>query len=150
MIATLILPVSSLTMTAIASESCDIPIAARWRRPRSLGISRLCDTGRIHPADFMRFLEIIIAPSCKGEFLKNMFSIRRWLIRASIRSPVFTISSSGIALSITIRAPTLFFDISIHANTIGIMVSLSSSISSPLLFANSLKILRIRWWVPRE
>ena len=41
LMATLIRPVSSDTMTAMASLLCDIPRAARWRSPSSFGISRL-------------------------------------------------------------------------------------------------------------
>ena len=125
--ATLMRPVSSETTTAMASELWEMPMAARCRNPSSFGISKLCETGKIHPAALIRFLEITKAPSCKGEFLKKMFSIKRWLIFASIRSPVATMSSKGILRSITIKAPTLSFAMLIHAKTIGMIVSLSSS-----------------------
>ena len=39
--------------------------------------SMLWDTGRMQPAALMRFLLIIMAPSCSGLFLKKMFSISR-------------------------------------------------------------------------
>ena len=50
-IATDIDPVSSETTMTTASASCDMPMAARCLSPKSLGISILWDTGRMHPAD---------------------------------------------------------------------------------------------------
>ena len=112
----------------MASVSCDTPKAARWRSPNSLGISRLCETGRMHPAAFIRLWLMIIAPSCNGLFLKKIFSMRRWLILASIRSPVRTMSSNGKSFSITISAPTLPLLIFRQAITIGMMSSFSVSV----------------------
>ena len=83
-------------------------------------------TGRIHPAARMRLSEITIAPSCSGEFLKKMFSISRWLMLASIMSPVSIISSSGESRSMTISAPTLPLLMLMQAITTGIMASMSA------------------------
>ena len=77
----------------------------------------------MHPAAFIRPLLITIAPSCKGLFLKNIFSIRRWLISALIISPVRTTSSKGKLCSITIKAPTFCLPILIHAITTGMISS---------------------------
>ena len=82
------LPVSSLTTTAMASVACAIPSAERWRSPKWRGRSVSCDTGRMQPADIILIPAIIIAPSCSGLFVKKMFSISRVLIFASIMSPV--------------------------------------------------------------
>ena len=122
-------PVSSDTTTAMASLLCDMPSAARWRRPRSLGMSWLWDTGSMHPAARMRFLAMIMAPSCSGEFLKKMFSMSLWLMLASIRSPVSTMSSSLTVRSMTMSAPTLPLAMSMHAITMGMMVCLSAPVS---------------------
>ena len=119
-------PVSSDTTIATASECCDIPIAALCLNPSSRGMLRSWLTGNIHPAAFNRIFDIIMAPSCSGEFLKNMFSIRRWLIFASTKSPVSTISSSGVARSITIRAPHFCLAMLMQAITIGIIASRST------------------------
>lgn len=67
-----------------------MPRAERCLRPSDRGILVSWLTGRIHPAAAMRLWDIIMAPSCRGEFLKKMFSISRVLIRASIMSPVFS------------------------------------------------------------
>lgn len=69
------------------------------------------------------FLLITIAPSCNGLFLKNIFSIKRWLIAASISSPVRTTSSKGTLCSITINAPTFCFPIFKQAITTGMISS---------------------------
>ena len=58
LLATEMRPVSSLTMMAMASEDCEMPSPARWRRPNSFGMSRLWLTGRMQPAALMRFFEI--------------------------------------------------------------------------------------------
>ena len=70
-------PVSSLTTTAMQSLFCDIPKAALCRRPNDLGMSVSCEMGRMHPAALMRWCDMIMAPSCSGLFLKNMFSMSR-------------------------------------------------------------------------
>ena len=49
-LATDILPVSSLTIMQMASVTCDIPSAARWRSPRLFGMFMSWLTGRMHPA----------------------------------------------------------------------------------------------------
>ena len=69
------------------------------------------------------FLLITIAPSCNGLFLKNIFSIKRWLIAASISSPVRTTSSKGTLCSMTINAPTFCFPIFKQAITTGMISS---------------------------
>lgn len=61
--AALMRPVSSETTTAMASLACDMPRAARWRKPSSLGMSMLWLTGKMHPAALMRRLEMTMAPS---------------------------------------------------------------------------------------
>ena len=124
LIAIVMPPVSSDTTITTASLVCDIPMAARWRKPNYFGMSRLCDTGRMHPAALMRCREMIIAPSCKGEFLKKMFSISLWLILASILSPVSDTSSRGVVRSITMSAPTFRLLMFMHASTIGTIISL--------------------------
>ena len=53
------------------------PRAARWRSPSDFGMSVSWLTGRMHPAEWMRLPEIIIAPSCRGLFLKKIFSMSR-------------------------------------------------------------------------
>ena len=109
----------------MASDCCDMPMAARWRSPSSRGMSRSWLTGSMHPAAFMRLLDIIIAPSCSGEFLKNMFSISLWLMLAFTVSPVSTMSLSGVPRSITISAPHFALAILMQAITIGIIASRS-------------------------
>ena len=145
------LPVSSLTTTANASLSWEIPMAARWRRPNSFGISRSWLTGKMQPAALTRFLEIITAPSCNGEFLKKIFSNKRWLMFASITSPVAIMSSNGTDCSITIKAPTFPLLIFMADITIGMMVSLTSFWSSPFPFENDMNRMRARifWWAPK-
>ena len=83
----------------------------------------------MQPAARMRLFEMTMAPSWSGEFLKKMFSISRWLMLASITSPVFTISSSDEVRSMTISAPTFFLAMLIHAITMGITSSLSTIFS---------------------
>ncbi len=63
----------------------------RWRRPSVRGTSLSWLTGSMQPAATRRLCATIRAPSCKGEFLKNMFSISRVLILASIISPDFCV-----------------------------------------------------------
>ena len=62
-LATDIFPVSSLTIIHNASVTCDIPSAARWRRPRLFGMFMSWLTGRMHPAAVILCWAIIIAPS---------------------------------------------------------------------------------------
>ena len=62
-LATEMLPVSSLTMMQTASVTCDMPSAARWRRPRLLGMFMSWLTGRMQPAAVILRWPIIIAPS---------------------------------------------------------------------------------------
>ena len=71
------LPVSSETTMAIASVFSVMPIAARCRSPKLLGMSRRVDIGRMQATDLILLCAIIIAPSCSGLFLKKMFSMRR-------------------------------------------------------------------------
>ena len=71
--ATEIEPVSSETIMAIASVSCETPSAALWRRPSFLGILSSCETGRMHEAAISRLFCTISAPSCSGEFFKKIF-----------------------------------------------------------------------------
>ena len=52
---------------------------------------------------------------------------------ASTSSPVLTMSASGIERFTTIKAPTLFFDIDIHAITIGMIVRFSFSVSRSIV-----------------
>ena len=75
----------------------------------------------MHPAARMRRLAMIMAPSCRGEFLKKMFSMSRWLMLASITSPVLTMSASEEWRSITMSAPTLPLAIDMQAMTMGMM-----------------------------
>ena len=112
---------------ARASLSCEMPSAERWRSPSDLGMSVSCDTGRMQPAAVMRFCEIIMAPSCSGEFLKKMFSMSRWLTSAFNRSPVLMISSSGTERCMTMSAPVFAFPMLIHAMTIGMSAEWSAS-----------------------
>lgn len=51
------------------------PKAARCRNPILPGISRRSETGRIQRAAKILFSLMITAPSCKGVFLKKIFSI---------------------------------------------------------------------------
>ena len=60
------MPVSSLTTTAMASEFSAMPRQARWRVPISLPRSRLLDRGNTQPAALMRPFSMIAAPSCRG------------------------------------------------------------------------------------
>lgn len=94
-----------------------------------------------------RLPTIIMAPSCSGEFLKKMSSMSRWLMRASITSPVSTMSSRRMPRSMTMSAPTLPRERSMHAMTMGMMVSLST-IFSLLAPTNRLAKARKRWWAP--
>ena len=62
-------PVSSLTITTLASQSSVNPMAERCRRPSSLGIFILCDTGKMQAAERIRPPLTMTAPSCSGVFL---------------------------------------------------------------------------------
>ena len=62
-------------------------------------------TGRMQPTDLMRRSAIIIAPSCSGEFLKKMFSIRRIVdIRVDNIAGVLIIRKRHLALENNQRA----------------------------------------------
>lgn len=76
------------------------------------------ETGRIHAADFIFPLLIITAPSCRGVFLKNIFSISLALISALTFSPVEVYSTSGFCCVSTISAPVFVFAIFLHASAI--------------------------------
>ena len=75
------------------------------------------------PADTILLSAIITAPSCNGEFLKNIFSIRRVLILALITSPVSIYSCRLFLRAITIRAPTFSFTILRQASANGVIDS---------------------------
>ena len=83
-----IIPVSSDTTMASASVTSVMPSAERWRSPIDLGILLLCDTGRMQAAAARRLSAMMRAPSCRGLFLKKMFSIRRAFTSAQNISPV--------------------------------------------------------------
>ena len=72
-----ILPVSSDTTIASASVSSVIPMAALCLIPKFAGMSVFSVIGRVHRAATILSPEMTMAPSCRGEFLKNMFMIRR-------------------------------------------------------------------------
>ena len=84
-----IFPVSSDTTTARASVTSVIPNADRCLSPIDLGILVLCETGNMQAAEAIRSSAIIMAPSCKGLFLKNIFSMSLAFTFALIVSPVF-------------------------------------------------------------
>ena len=76
---------------------------------------------------------MIMAPSCKGLFLKKMFSISGLLISASMVTPVSTMSAKVFFRVITINAPCLMFDMEAQAWQ---MLSVSSATTDFLLRLN--------------
>ena len=80
---------ASDTTTARASVTSVIPNADRCLSPIDLGILVLCETGNMQAAEAIRSSAIIMAPSCKGLFLKNIFSMSLAFTFALIVSPVF-------------------------------------------------------------
>ena len=85
------------------------------------------------------------------DILKKIFSKRRWLMFASITSPVAIMSSNGTDRSMTIRAPIFPLLIFMDDITMGMMVSLTSfcSFSFPFENVRNRMTARIFWWAPR-
>ena len=86
------------------------------------------DTGKMQRAAVMRLWRMTMAPSCKGLFLKKMFSINEWLMSALTTTPVETMSSRLFLRVSRMRAPCLMSDMLRHA-----LVSASMSKSTLLL-----------------
>lgn len=108
--ATDILPVCSLTMTAMASVCSVMPIAERCLNPMETGMSKFLLTGSMQRAAFILFSDMMTAPSCSGVFLKKMVSKSCELICEVNASPVCTIASKGLLLQMTINAPVRVWD----------------------------------------
>ena len=87
-LATDILPVCSLTITATASLCSVIPIAERCLNPMDTGMSKFLLTGSMQRAAFILFSAMMTAPSCRGVFLKKMVSKSWELICELNASPV--------------------------------------------------------------
>ena len=98
-------PVCSLTIMAMESVCSVIPMPERCRSPRLGGILGLELTGSMQRAAFILLSFIIIAPSCRGEFLKNTVSISWVLISHSSFSPVWIMVSRSLYRAIIISAP---------------------------------------------
>ena len=90
---------------AKASDCSVTPMAERWRSPRLAETFLLDVTGRMQRAAMILFFSIIKAPSCKGLFLKKMFSIKALETIASKRSPVATVPGRRLSWVSTIKAP---------------------------------------------
>ena len=103
--ATEIEPVSSETMTTMASEFSLIPIPARWRMPKSRLRFTFLLSGSMQPAANTRPRRTITAPSCIGALTKKIFFKSSADTAASSTVPLRTMSSSKISRSKTIRAP---------------------------------------------
>ena len=102
-----IVPVSSETIIIIASEISDNPIAALCLVPSFLLIFLFPVKGSTQPDANILFFPIIVAPSCNGVFITNIFSKRFAEIFASNSVPVEVISARPVLCSRTINAPVL-------------------------------------------
>ncbi len=83
-----IFPLCSEITSTTASVFSLIPIAALWRSPNLEGIEVDSETGSTTRVDLIKLLSTIMAPSCKGLFLKNMVSSICALISIFASSPV--------------------------------------------------------------
>src|ERR1700730_13260679 len=86
--AMLIVPVSSEMMTATASVSSVIPIAARWRVPSWVERTGFMESGRKQAAAAIRSRCTITAPSCKGALGRNTVASRSYDSLASSDTPL--------------------------------------------------------------
>ena len=127
------LPVSSLTVTANASVLSEIPAAARCLRPKRAGSSLRSERGSTVPAAMMVPPSTMVAPSCKGAFLKKMLSKSILLRSAFIGEPEEAKDPSGSVRLITRSAPVFVAANSTKALTIASTSALAPS-SSVLSF----------------
>ena len=146
------MPVSSDTISDTASVVSVMPMAARWRVPRSRLMVGSSESGSMQAAALMRRLRSIIAPSCSGVLGSNMFSISGALISASTRVPVSITSPRPVCRSMTISAPIFLRAMSFIARMIS--VTGRSTCSSGVLpeEPNTLRISfdRPNWSSPRR
>ena len=111
------------------------PRAALWRKPKSLLRSALFATGRITPAALILSPTITIAPSWRGLFLKNIFSMMREFISQVKRSPACIQGLKSRFCWITMSAPTFFLAMFLQAKIMGAMLSIF--LSCPFLSLNT-------------
>ena len=110
--ATEMAPVSSETMATTASDRSLIPRPARWRMPKSLLRFMLSDMGSIHPAATIFPWRTTTAPSCRGALGKKRFFSSSLVTEDWKAVPEEITLARSVSRSKTMRAPTLFLDIS--------------------------------------
>ena len=79
-------------ITAIASDSLEIPKPARCLVPNSFAISLSSANGKMQAAAAILLFAIITAPSCNGVFGVNKFTISCGETSEPILTPVSAIS----------------------------------------------------------
>ncbi len=105
--ATLIRPVSSLTMSTTASLCSVRPTAARWRVPMRPTPGMVSASGSTQPAATSRASRMITAPSCSEVPGMKMVASISAVTSPLMRTPVAAMFSRPVSRSNTTSAPVL-------------------------------------------